>query len=179
MSDTFALMNGFRFLDFKLNDQTRRLTQGTKDVAIGARAFDLLSHLVSNRDRVVSRDEIMDIVWPGTVVGENNLNVQVANLRCILGTNAITTVPGHGFRFGLEIETRAPLPERSSVVILPFSNLCGDPALYWLTDGFVEDITTELPGFATFLLSHAIRHSPTDRCLTTCKSFCRNLVCAT
>lgn len=144
MSDAVALMNGFRFLDIKLNDQTRRLTQGTKDVAIGARAFDLLSHLVSNRDRVVSRDEIMDIVWPGTVVGENNLNVQVANLRCILGTNAITTVPGHGFRFGLEIETRAPLPERSSVVILPFSNLCGDPELDWLTDGFVEDITTEL-----------------------------------
>ncbi len=150
MDDTFEPMNNIRFLDFSFNDQMRRLTQGTKDVAIGARAFDLLSHLISNRDRVVSRDEIMDIVWPGIVVGENNLNVQVANLRRLLGANAITTVPGRGLRFGLDVEMDAQSPElseRPSVVILPFSNLCGDPELDWLTDGFVEDITTELSRF--------------------------------
>lgn len=167
MSDTVASMTSIRFSDFEINLQTRRLIQGTQDVAIGARAFDLLGHLISNRDRVVSRDELMDSVWPGTVVGENNLNVQVANLRRILGEKAITTVPGHGFRFGLKVERRAPLPERPSVVVLPFSNLCGDPELDWLADGFVEDITTELSRFRDLFVvarnsAFAYQHVPDD-----------------
>ena len=120
------------------------------DVPIGARAFDLLSHLIAHRDRVVSRDEIMDVVWPETIVGENNLNVQVANLRRMLGADAIATVSGRGLRFVLDIETDAAspsLPERPSVVILPFSNLGSEPDLDWLSVGFVEDITTELSRF--------------------------------
>lgn len=54
-------------------------------LSIGARAFDLLHLLIVNSDRVVGRDEIMSTVWPDAVVGGNNLNVQVANLRRLLG----------------------------------------------------------------------------------------------
>ncbi len=150
LSDTVHPMDSVRFLDFVFNDQTRRLTQGDTDVAIGARAFDLLSHLISNRDRVVSRDEIMTVVWPDAVVGDNNLNVQAANLRRLLGANAIVTVPGRGLRFGLDVDTEPHVPEFSeqpSVVVLPFSNLFGVSELDWIADGFVEDITTELSRF--------------------------------
>ena len=105
MSYTVKLMDDVRFSDFVFNDQLRRLTKGEADVTIGARAFDLLSHLIANRDRVVSRDEVVAAVWPDAVVGDNNLNVQVANLRRALGTNAIATVPGRGLRFALDVET--------------------------------------------------------------------------
>ncbi|MEO1019464.1 MAG: winged helix-turn-helix domain-containing protein, partial [Pseudomonadota bacterium] len=163
-------MNNVRFLDFVFNDQKRRLTQGDADVAIGARAFDLLSHLISNRDRVVSRDEVIAVVWPDAVVGDNNLNVQVANLRRVLGANAIATVPGRGLRFGLDVEAdlRAPaFSEHPSVVVLPFSNLCGDQKLDWIADGFVEDITTELSRFRDLFVvaknsAFAYRQMPRD-----------------
>src|SRR5680860_164555 len=120
-------MDTVRFTDFTLQRRTRRLIRGSEDVAIGARAFDLLDLLIARRDRVVDRDEIMGSVWPDTVVGENNLNVQVANLRRLLGPDAIVTVPGRGLRFALDVAWEGPLalslPDRPSIVVLPFSDL--------------------------------------------------------
>lgn len=68
-------------------------------IALGARAFDLLITLVEQRHRVVSKSELMDQVWPGLVVEENNLQVQISALRRVLGAQAIATVPGRGYRF--------------------------------------------------------------------------------
>ena len=145
------MMDSIRFSDFTMHRKTRRLCRGEEDIPIGGRAYDLLELLIEQRDRVVGRDEIMAHVWPGTVVGDNNLNVQVANLRRILGPEAIVTVPSRGLRFALEIAngtaTPLSLPDRPSVVVLPFTNLGGDADLDWLADGFVEDITTELSRF--------------------------------
>lgn len=144
-------MDTVRFSDFVVYRRAHRLTRASKDVPIGSRALDLLELLVTHSDRVVSRDEIMAAVWPGKVVGDNNLNVQVANLRHLLGAEAIVTVPGRGLRFALEVtpEERPglALPDRPSVVVLPFSNFGDAPDLNWLADGFVEDITTELSRF--------------------------------
>src|SRR6056297_628439 len=143
-------MESVRFTDFTMLRNARRLMREGMDVAVGARAFDLLDLLVAARDRVVSRDEIMATVWPGTVVGENNLNVQVANLRRILGADAIVTVPGRGLAFALDVlpvDAELALPDRPSVVVLPFETLMGPSDLDWLADGFVEDITTELSRF--------------------------------
>ena len=143
-------MDEVHFLDFVFNDQTRRLTKDDSDVAVGARAFDLLHYLIVNRDRVVGRDEVMNAVWSDAVVGENNLNVQVANLRRVLGANAVVTVPGRGLRFGLAVANGRHAPdfsEHPAVVVLPFASLCADPELDWVAEGFVEDITTELSRF--------------------------------
>lgn len=74
-------MDCIRFSDFILQRRTRQLRRALEDVPIGARAYDLLDMLIAQRGRVVGRDEIMQAVWPSIVVGENNLNVQVANLR--------------------------------------------------------------------------------------------------
>jgi len=70
-------------------------------VALGARAFDVLLALAERRDRLVSKNELMDLVWPGMVVEENNLTVQISALRKALGSDAITTVPGRGYRLAL------------------------------------------------------------------------------
>lgn len=144
-------MEELHFSEFVLHRRTRRLTCASKSLAVGSRALDLLELLALHSDRVVSRDEIMETVWPGMVVGDNNVNVQVANLRRLLGAEAIVTVPGRGLRFALELRPTGPpplaLPDRPSVVVLPFSTFGGSPDLDWLADGLVEDITTELSRF--------------------------------
>ncbi|TFL16538.1 winged helix-turn-helix domain-containing protein [Jannaschia formosa] len=143
-------MEDIRFGSFVLDRRKRRLLRGFEVVRIGARALDVLEVLAVHRDRVVGRDEIMETVWPDTVVGDNNLNVQVANLRRLLGADAIVTVPGRGLAFALDVLPEDPelaLPDRPSVVVLPFETFVGPSDLDWLADGFVEDITTELSRF--------------------------------
>jgi TolB-like protein/DNA-binding winged helix-turn-helix (wHTH) protein/Tfp pilus assembly protein PilF len=73
-----------------------------KRVELGGRGFEVLLALIENRHRVVSKDELLQIAWPGLVVEENNLQQQISTLRKLLGQQAIATVPGHGYRFMLE-----------------------------------------------------------------------------
>lgn len=82
----------------------RQLFVDGEAVTVGARAFDLLLALVERADRVVTKHELLDVVWPGLVVEENNLQVQVSALRKALGANAIATVPGRGYRLALAFD---------------------------------------------------------------------------
>ena len=68
---------------------------------LGGRAFDLLETLMQRRDRVVPKQELLDVVWPGLIVEENNLQVHVMNLRKLLGPDSIVTVSGRGYQFAL------------------------------------------------------------------------------
>jgi len=70
-------------------------------VALGARALDVLLALIEHRDRVVTKDELFQRVWPGLVVEENNLQVQISALRRAIGPGAIATVPARGYQFTL------------------------------------------------------------------------------
>jgi len=99
----------------EIRPQERQLLIDGQPAEIGARAFDLLEALFARRDRVVSKDELLDLVWPGVVVEENNLQVHVSTLRKVLGRDAIATIPGRGYRFTLRIEefsggSAAPAP---------------------------------------------------------------------
>lgn len=71
---------------------------------LGARAVEVLTVLVSEYGRVVSKSELLDRVWPNVVVEENNLQVQISSLRKLLGAKSIATVPGRGYRFCLPVE---------------------------------------------------------------------------
>ena len=73
-------------------------------VPLGARAFDVLQALIERRERVVTKDELLGLVWPGVVVEENNLQVQISTLRKVLGHEAITTIPGFGYQFTLRLQ---------------------------------------------------------------------------
>ncbi len=92
-----------RFGRFELRPDERRLLMDGEPVSLGARAFDVLLALVERRDRTVPKSELLDLVWPGLVVEENNLPVQVSSLRKILGGQAIATVAALGYRFTLPI----------------------------------------------------------------------------
>ena len=88
---------------FELHPAARLLLADGQPVALGGRAFDLLCALVEGRDRVVTKSELLDLAWPGLVVEENNLTVQISALRKVLGKDAISTVAGRGYRFTLTV----------------------------------------------------------------------------
>ena len=89
----------YRFDRFRLVPGERRLLEVDKPVKLGGRAFDTLLVLVQERERAVPKGELMERVWPRLIVEENNLQVQIAALRKILGQDAIATIPGRGYQF--------------------------------------------------------------------------------
>lgn len=95
-------MNSYRFGRFEVRPSQRMVLVDGTATNPGARAFDVLMALVEHRDRVVTKDELLDMAWPGLVVEENNLQAQVSTLRKLLGPQAIVTIPGRGYRFALE-----------------------------------------------------------------------------
>jgi len=89
----------YRFESFEVRPAQHQLLMDGEPVALGQRALDVLFALIERRGRLVSKNELLDLVWPGLVVEENNLQVQISNLRKLLGPTAIATVPGRGYRF--------------------------------------------------------------------------------
>jgi len=103
----------FRFGTFTLLAFERMLLSDGQPVALGSRAIDLLLALVHRRGEVVSKDDLFKSAWPGLVVEDNNLAVQVSVLRKVLGPEAIVNVARRGYRFGLPVEelpSDAPVP---------------------------------------------------------------------
>jgi TolB-like protein/Flp pilus assembly protein TadD len=156
----------YAFGRFEVRPEERRALEDGVPVALGSRAFDLLMALIEHRDRVMGKDELLALVWPGMVVEENNLTVQVSTLRKLFGAEAISTVPGRGYRFTLvPDEARPPtpsktldsgvdlsLPDKPSIAILPFGNISGDPEQEYFADGITEDIITELSRFRSLFV---------------------------
>lgn len=126
-----------------LPDERRILVKG-EAVVLGARAFDLLLALMENRDRVLSKDELLALVWPGVVVEENNLTVQMSTLRKALGRGAIATVAGRGYRFTLPLldDQRPQAPERPVIAVLAFDN--SEPDMQFFADGVSDEIIQRL-----------------------------------
>ena len=158
------------FEDYILDPERRELTRGAEAVAMGPQVFDLLLYLVQNRERVVTKDDLLNAVWGGRIVSESTLTSHINAVRKAIGDNGeqqrlIRTVPRKGFRFvgdvseaqpptgALQAESARPneppapvlaLPDSPSIAALPFLNLSGDPEQEYFADGVVEDIITEL-----------------------------------
>jgi len=85
---------------FQIDLELRTLWCDSERVPLGSRAFDILAMVVKAGGRLVTKDELMDAVWPNTIVEENNIQVHLSALRKILGADRdlILTVPGRGYR---------------------------------------------------------------------------------
>ncbi|WP_127996308.1 winged helix-turn-helix domain-containing protein [Piscinibacter defluvii] len=94
----------YRFGEFEVCPTERLLRREAAAVNVGARAFELLLALIEGRDRLLSKQELLERVWPSLDVEENNLATQVSTLRRILGQAAIVTAPGLGYRFAASVE---------------------------------------------------------------------------
>jgi TolB-like protein len=148
----------FLFEGFRLD--RRGLFRGDEDaepapVEIGSRALEVLRALAERPGDLLSRHEIMAAAWPGMVIDDNNLTIQIATLRRVLDHgrtegSCILTVPGRGYRLVAPVARVGPagksiLPApRLSIVVLPFSNLSDDPEQQYFADGITEDLTTDL-----------------------------------
>ncbi|HSW03690.1 ATP-binding protein [Aquabacterium sp.] len=103
-----SLPDGLRFGRFELRPLEQRLLADGEAVPLGGRAFDLLLALVQRPGQLVTRNELIEQVWPDRVVEENNLSVQVNALRKVLGGEWLLTVPGRGYRFVAALAPAAP-----------------------------------------------------------------------
>src|SRR5205814_9076718 len=106
-SEGGTMLGQYRFGSSEVRAAERQVLIDGAPAALGARAFDLLLALIERRERVVDKAELFDADWPGLIVEENNLQVQVSSLRKLLGPSAIATVPGRGYRLVAALEPDA------------------------------------------------------------------------
>jgi predicted ATPase len=102
------------FGPFELRPDQRRLLKNGTTISLRPRAFDLLAALVGRAGHLVTKDELLDRVWPQMVVEEAALHVQVSALRKVVGTDAITTVSGRGYQFTLPVTKGNGQADRAS-----------------------------------------------------------------
>lgn len=93
-----------RFLNCCLLPGRRQLLVDGQPARLGARGFDVLLALVRRCERPVGKQELLDEAWPGLVVEENNLQVQISALRKLLGPDVIVTIPGRGYQFAAALD---------------------------------------------------------------------------
>src|SRR5262249_17605638 len=103
-----------RFGQFELDEAGRALTLQGRAVALQPKVFDLLVCLVTHAGRVVSKDELMERLWPGVHVTESSLQRAVSMLRKTLRkggqADALKSFAGHGYRFSLDQPDLQSLP---------------------------------------------------------------------
>jgi TolB-like protein len=163
----------YSFEDFVLDTDQRELRRGHLRIAIQPQVFDLLEFMIRNRERVVSKDDLIAAIWGGRIVSESALTTRINAARTAIGDSGedqqfIRTLPRKGVRFvGVvrEVEEEKPqppravalpsgaaqaqkppfpLPDRPSIAVLPFTNMSGDPEQEYFADGMVDEIITGL-----------------------------------
>ena len=112
------MSQSYRFDRVEVRPAERALLIDGARAELGSRAFDVLQALIKHRDRVVTKDELLDMVWPGLVVEENNLQAQVSALRKLLGPKAIATIPGRGYQFVLRATAVAEVPTDANLTVV-------------------------------------------------------------
>lgn len=139
------------FGPFAFDTTLASLTRDGEPVAINARGAALLATLLEARGGIVGRNALLEAGWPGLIVDEANLTVQVGTLRKALGRQPdgrewIATIPRVGYRLHQDEKTPGGGP---SIVVLPFANLSSDPEQAFFAEGMVVELTTALSRFKT------------------------------
>jgi TolB-like protein len=157
----------FLFGDHVLDTARRGLSRSGERIALEPQVFDLLVYLLQNRERVVSKEDLLASVWGGRIVSDATLDSRIAAARRAVGDSGaaqtlIRTFARKGVRFVGEVRaeakpaTLAPeivaepgrpalaLPDKPSIAVLPFANMSGDPEQEYFADGMVEEIITAL-----------------------------------
>ena len=147
----------FWFEDYALDTERRELRRGPELLSVEPQVFDLLVFLVRNRDRVVSKDDLLASVWGGRIVSESTLASRINAVRRIIGDTGdqqrlIRTIIGKGVRFvgkareqqDTDRSAALSVVPRLSIVVLPFANFSNDPELEHFADGITDDLTTDL-----------------------------------
>ena len=156
----------FTFEKFLLDTERRELCRDGMPVAMQPQVFDLLVHLIRNRSRVLSKNDLISSVWDGRIVSDSTLTSRINAARTAIDDSGeaqrlIRTIPRRGFRFVGEVQERpahtVPAGECSSrirqnpaasdrpaIAVLAFENMSDDPEQEYFCDGLSEDLLTAL-----------------------------------
>lgn len=153
----------YRFGPYFVDTNRLELKRSNDIIAVQPQVFSLLVFLIENCGRVVSKDEIIENVWNGRIVGDGTLNARINALRRALGDDGATqtmirTLPRQGFRFVGEIEDpgqengggrtsherKSLTADEASIAVLPFVNIGADREQVYFADGMTEDLITDL-----------------------------------
>lgn len=161
----------YHFEEFVFDTDRRELHRGAEMISIAPQVFDLLEYLIRNRERVVSKEDLINAVWNGRAVSDAAVTTRLNVARSVIGDSGekqrlIKTLQRKGFRFVgtvLELQEQesfafpgdraeplksAPgLPDKPSIAVLPFQNMSGDPDQDYFADGMVDEIITALSRF--------------------------------
>ena len=157
----------YLFEEYVFDTVRRELHRGADVVSMAPQVFDLLDYLIRNRERVVSKDDIINAVWNGRSVSDAALTTRLNVARSAIGDSGeeqrlIRTLPRKGFRFVGQVreqreaaspnpadvpESALAVPDKPSIAVLPFENMSGDPEQEYFADGMVEEIITALSRF--------------------------------
>jgi TolB-like protein len=170
----------YLFENYALDTDRRELRRATDVVVVTPQVFDLLDYLIRNRERVVSKDDLINAVWNGRIVSDAALTTRLNAARSAIGDTGekqhlIRTLPRKGFRFvgavhqddgptvaltgwaasGAVTPIRSSAP-RLSIVVLPFANIGGDQEQDYFIDGVTESLTTDLSRInGAFVIAHS------------------------
>ena len=160
----------FTFDNQTLDTERRELLRDGMAIPVQPQVFDLLVYLVQNRDRVVSKEDLIGLVWAGRTVSGSTFTSRVNAARTAIGDSGrdqklIRTISRKGLRFVGTVQEPAnsnrpagrlpekslerppsglPLPDRPAIAVLPFNNMSGEREQEYFSDGISEDIITAL-----------------------------------
>ena len=147
----------FGFGPYTVDTERLELARDGEVIPLQPQAFALLVFLIERAERVVSKDEIIESVWQGRIVGDGTLNARINALRRALGDDGATqsmikTFPRQGFRFVGELsnsrvgaqKTPINFGSQASIAVLPFVNIGADQEQLYFADGLTEDLITDL-----------------------------------
>jgi TolB-like protein len=166
----------YRFEDYVLDIGRRELRRGSDLIAATPQVFDFIAYLIRNREKFVSKDDLIAAIWGGRIISDAALTTRLYAARHAIGDSGdsqrlIKTLPRKGFRFVGEVREEpghpgapdsvishdAPtlaghLSDRPSIIVLPFTNLTDDPDLDIFVEGLAEDVSTELSNLHELVL---------------------------
>ncbi|MBR0717790.1 winged helix-turn-helix domain-containing protein [Bradyrhizobium liaoningense] len=166
----------YLFQDYVFDTDRRELRRGAEVVSIAPQVFDLLDYLIRNRERVVSKGDLINAIWKGRNVSDAALTTRLNVARTAIGDSGegqhlIKTLPRKGFRFVGQVQEAADpadgaagndveqwpkqtlaLPDKPSIAVLPFENMSGDREQDYFADGMSENIITALSRFSSLFV---------------------------
>jgi adenylate cyclase len=165
-----AVDRQFAFGSFRFDGRTGQLWRDDGEVKLAPRAAAVLHLLAERAPELVTKQELLDEAWGGVAVSDDALTSCIQELRQALNDDArhpryVETRHRRGYRLmvparpagdppgaTLHAPTAPRLPDKPSIVVLPFDNLSGDPSQDYLADGLVEAITAALSRIRSFFV---------------------------
>ncbi len=167
----------YQFEDYCLNLDRQELRRGIERIHVDPQVLDLLQYIIRNRERVVSKDDLIEHVWRGRIVSDSTITSRITSTRQAIGDSGnqqrlIRTIARKGIRFIGEVRcdqsspgrgataivpvalsaVSPPLTTKPSIAVLPFENMSSDSEQQFFADGIAEDIITALSHYSSLFV---------------------------